>query len=72
MEHSGVEAVHRRPNNFMKMHQQNQLNSLFDYHKVLSRIRHKKIDDILVQCPFKIGWRSIKMAVDCKMSLNIE
>ena len=54
MGHSGDDAVHKIPLK-VKMHWQNQLKFLvLVEYKILYRIRYKKIDVILVQCPFKI------------------
>ena len=52
MGHSEDDAVHKIPYK-MKTHWQNQLkiSVLFGY-KILYRIRYKKINVILVQCPF--------------------
>ena len=53
MGHSGDDAIHKGPHK-IKTYWQNQLKSLvLVYFIVLYRIRHKKIDAIIVQCPFK-------------------
>ena len=55
MGHSEDDVVHKRLNK-MKMHWQNRLKFLvLVYDKVFFRTRYKKIDVILVQCPFKWG-----------------
>ena len=52
MGHSENDAVHKIPLK-MKTHWQNQLKILvLVYLKILNRIRYKKTDVILVQCPF--------------------
>ena len=52
MGHSEDDAVHKIPHK-LKTHWQNQLKILvLVWFKVLYGIRHKKIDVILVQCPF--------------------
>ena len=54
MGHSGDDAVHKIPHK-MKTHWQNQLKiSVLVLFKILCGIRYKKIDVILVQCPFNI------------------
>ena len=46
----------------MKTHWQNQLKiSVLVWFKILYRIRYKKIDVALVQCPFKCVYMFIKM-----------
>ena len=53
MGHSRDDDVHKIPHK-MKTHWQNQLKSVvLVYHIVPYRIRHKKIDALLVPCPFK-------------------
>ena len=53
MGHSEDDAVHKIPHK-MKTHWQNQLKILvLTKFNILYRIRYKKIDVILVQCPFK-------------------
>ena len=48
------DAVHKIPKNKMKTHWQNQLKiSVLAWFKILYDMRYKKIDVILVQCPFK-------------------
>ena len=57
MGHAGDDVVCNRPHK-IKILWQNQLKSLV-YFKVLHRIRYKRIDAILVQCPFNAlltGW----------------
>ena len=52
MGHSGDDAVHKIPRK-MKTHWQNHLKiSVLIWFNILYRIRYKKIDVILVQCPF--------------------
>ena len=54
MGYSKDDAVHKIPHK-MKTHRQNQLKiSVLVYFKILCRIRYKKIDVILVQCPLKV------------------
>ena len=54
MGHSGGDAVHKMPHK-MNTHRQNQLKfSVLVWFKILNRIRYKKIDVILVQCPFNL------------------
>ena len=53
MGHSEDDAGHKIPYK-MEMHWQNQLKiSVLVKFEIFYRIRHKKIDVIIVQCPFK-------------------
>ena len=54
MGHSEDDAVHKIPHK-VKMHWQSQLKiSVLIWFNILYRIRYKKIDVTLVQCPFNI------------------
>ena len=54
MELSRDDVVHKSSHE-MKMHRQNQLKYLaLVYFIVLYRLEHKKVDAVLVQCPFNV------------------
>ena len=68
MGHSEDDVFHKIPHQ-MITHQQNQLKfSVLVKFKILYRIRYKKIDVTLVQCPFKIH---IKSTYCCKFEIEL-